>query len=98
MTTDTTHRIDELRAERRAAAVRYLDALREIEEPLATLVQADAELRAAACQAGMGAAAGPELKSLAAEVLLGAAAPLRPHVAFTTEAAVRRAAEELRSR
>lgn len=40
-------RIPEREAKRRCVARRVLDVMREIEHPLATLVAADAELRAA---------------------------------------------------
>ena len=40
---------------------------------------------------------GPDVRSLAAEALLGAAQALRPHLPFTTAESARRAAEELRS-
>jgi len=91
-------RIPERDAKRRSAARRVLDVMREIEHPLATLVAADAELRAALYAAGAAPAPGPDVRSLADEALLGAAgALLHPNVPCVTGNAARRAAEELRT-
>jgi len=97
-TTTTADRITALEAERRGAIRRYLHALVELAAPLAILVAADAELRAAVYAAGSAPPPGPDVRTLAAECLLGAAAPLRPHISFCTAESARWAAEELRNR
>ena len=87
-----------LRAELRAAAGRFLEVLAEIADPLTNMVSVAAELRAAIYAAGSAPSAGPDVRELAADALLGTAAALRPHIPFVTVESGRRAAEELRSR
>ena len=79
-TTTTADRITALEAERRGAIRRYLDILVELAAPLAILVAADAELRAAMYAAGSAPPPGRDVRSLAAEALLGAAQALRPSI------------------
>lgn len=94
---DTSHLItpQELHAEVRAAARRFLDVLAEIDDPLTNMVVADAAWRAALYAAGSAPPAGPGVRELAAEALLGAVAALRPHVPFVPVESGRRAAEAL---
>jgi len=97
-TTTTADRISALEAERRGAIRRYLDILVELAAPLAILVAADAELRAAMYAAGSAPPPGRDVRSLAAEALLGAAQALRPSIPFATAESAADAAEQLARR
>jgi len=94
---DTSYLItpEEMHAEVRAAARRFLDVLAEIDDPLTNMVVAEAAWRAALYAAGSAPPAGPGVRELAAEALLGAVAALRPHVPFVPVESGRRAAEAL---
>lgn len=84
-----------LEAAYRQAAEAALEAITALTAPLEALAGADVRLRIARHRHGLSGRPRPEARALAAEALTAAAAPVRPYVPFVTDAAGRRAGEQL---
>jgi len=84
-----------LEADVHEVVVAFCDAVHEMAAEAEALAELDHRIRAAREAAGLPAQV-PTLRDHAAQVVLGALAPLRPHVPFASDHARRAAEESLR--